>query len=130
MIRDLPGYKVTSEELEAYLLTLTPPIHDIVITLNGDLYEVVIDGVYAYGSYPKVTIEEETERLDDLFYLEKAKEHFADRIIHDDEPIQELSQLDRIENEVETLKKEMFELQMNTLDGIATLFEMQIGGDI
>lgn len=130
MIRDLPGYKVTSEELEAYLLTLTPPTHDIIISLNEDLYEIVIDGVYAYGSYPVVTIEEEKKRLDDLFYLEKAKEHFADRIIHEDKPIQEPSQLDRIENEVDAFKKEMFELQMNTLDGIATLFEMQIGGEI
>lgn len=73
MIRDLPGYKVTSEELEAYLLTLTPPTHDIIITFNEDLYEVVIDGVYAYGSYPVVTIEEEKKRLDDFFIWKKQK---------------------------------------------------------
>lgn len=134
MINILHGYDISTEELQAYLSTLTVPAFKVKVINNGGVYDIMLDDKLLYHSEPAVTVSDEIKRLTDNWYIEQAQRHFADRVIVEPQPAPDPIPID---NDIVMLEgiaanyEQTLLLQDSVtalMEGLADLYELSLGG--
>lgn len=134
MISKLHGYNVSTEELQAYIATLTAPTYKVKIINNVGIYDVMLDGKLLYHSELAVTVSDEIERLTDNWYIEQAQMHFADRFITEPGPVPDPVPIDNDMVALEGIAanyEQTLLLQDSVtalMEGLADLYELSLGG--